>query len=453
MKRSCSGESGQATIEHLGLVALVAVVLATAGGVAAAASPSIRDAVVSGFNHALCIVTGQGCDLLAREPCPTLRTVKTTSQGVAVAVVRLGHDRVLAIERRSDGTYVMSLLEGASGGAGLQHGVTRGAAALGAEASLMLGGRAGRTYAAATPEEARALVARLRRQPLPAAQSVIRGALDLAGLAGTDPSVTSYVLAGDGAVEALAKFGLGSIVEGGAGVNGDVQLGVRIAAHEEEITAYATVDARMGVFFDALNEITIPVGGRGSGSAVGGKGAGTGAGKIDVSKPGSRKQDTPATTSGPRDHLSIDNPLAVHFDGAAVAGGSLALRFGPGPRLIGIEIVGYAGTGSRQKELRARLDPSDPAVRAAVEAWRRSPGNPKALAALGRAAAGRAALDVRSFDTTASDHLHGAQGAVGGLALGGVFGSETAVSALTEQHSRLPGGEWEARTDCVVDAA
>ena len=415
-------EDGQASIEQVGLIALIALVFAAAAGAAAAFSPGIRERVESGFLHALCVVAGQGCDALAREPCPTLRTARTTSQGLAVGFVRLGHDRVLLIERRSDGSYVMSQIEGTKGGAAIAHGVTKGQATVGAEASLLLGRRAGRTYEAATPQEARRLVERLRGETLPAVQSVVIGAADLAGLVRADPAVTSYVLAGDGAAEALAQFGLGGVIEGGAEGRNHEELGVRIAAHRREITAYASLDARAGVFFDALSSITVPVGGA-------------------------------ARPKGGPDTATLDNPLDLGVDGAGVVGGSVALRFGPGPTLLGAEIVGYAGDGSSQREVRARLDPTDPVIRAALDAWRKAPTSPAAIAALGRASRARASVDVRTFKTTRSEHVHGGQASIAGLALGGEFGSEGLVSELVEQRSRIAGGAWEQRTDCMPIAS
>ena len=443
-------EEGQASVEHVGLIALIAVVIASAAGGVAALSPGVRERVSSAFMQALCVVSGQGCDAFAREPCPTLRTVKTTAQGLAVAFVRLGHDRMLSIERRSDGTYVMTQTEGTKGGLAAAQGLTGSAASLGVEGSFMLGRRAGRTYEAATPQEARALVERLRRERAPGVQAVVRGAADLAGLARTEPSVSSYVLAGEGAANALAQFGLGGVVEGGIDATNQEQLGVRIAAHEREITAFASLDARARVFFDALQELTVPVG---RGSRGGGSEAPAGEGKAAAGGPGAAAAEPGAGGQPERRTSVIENPLAIGLEGAAVVGGTVALRFGPGPTLLGVEVIGYAGTGATQREVRARLDPSDPVVRAALDAWRRAPGSVSALAGLGRAARDRAAVDVRTFSTTRSDHMRGAQAALAGLAVGGEFGSEGLVSALVEQRSRPVGGVWEERTDCVANRA
>jgi Flp pilus assembly pilin Flp len=436
-------DDGQATVEHLGLVAIIALVLVSATAIVAAASPSIRNRVTTQFLHALCVVTGGGCQIAAEAPCPELLTVKTTAQGVTLGFIRLGHDQVLSIERRSDGTYAMSLLEGVQAGVGLSSGADDGGASLSAEAAAMLGGRAGRTFTAATPEEARALVHRLRHDYFPTVNTVVGGAADLVGLAKSDPSVESYVLAGDGAIDAVGKFGLGNLVEGGVKGRLKGQIGVRIAAHEQAVTVYQQLDGSVGAFFTAFGDLTAPLGRPGGGKTGGAKaGGGVSAGVGGGKGPGR-----------PSSSLTVSNPLAQQLEGEVVAGGSLALKFGPGPTLQSIDVTGYAGTGSRRKEVHVTLDPSDPRIQEALRAWRSSPTSPAALAGLGSAAADRSAIDVRTFDTSSSDHTKDAELSLLGLGIGGSFGSEGNVSKLVEQQSKPVGGVWAPRLDCVTTAS
>ncbi|MDO9353109.1 MAG: hypothetical protein Q7T55_05410 [Solirubrobacteraceae bacterium] len=449
MRSRLKSDGGQASVEHIGLMALVAVLLLAATAIVGAASPGLRNAVRDGFMHALCVVTGGGCDSLAREPCPTLRTVKTTGQGLGVSYLRLGHDKVLSIERRSDGTYGLSVIEGFSTGGGIALERGRGAFEASAEAKLMLGHRAGRTYVAATQAEAQALAKRLKKEHLTEARTLVAGAADLLGLASTDPSVESYVLAGDGAFEALGKFGLGGIIEGGGKAGNRTQIGVKINPREQEITAFASVDARAGVFFEALNELAGPVGrGRAGGGPPAGGGTGQGGGGgIDLRKPGA--PDTSASEDT-RTRVSVKNPLAQKLEGEVMGGGTIALRFGPGRQLRGIEVVGYAGVNGKLRELRARLDPNDSRVLAALAQWQRDPTSATAIADLGRAASTNAALDVRTFDTKRTEHPGGFGGKAHALTLEVGYGSASDVSKLTSQRSRPPGGEWEDRTDCVM---
>ncbi|MDQ8044665.1 MAG: hypothetical protein AAGC46_13430 [Solirubrobacteraceae bacterium] len=415
------GEDGQASIEHLGVMAVVAIALVAAGGGVAVAAPSVLNRVTTGIQQALCTVTGEACVTLAREPCPTLRTAKTTDQGLTIASMQLGHDQVLSIERRSDGTYAISLVEGAQRGVEGEEGADLGRGTAAVEGTASVGLRAGRTYTASTPAEARALVARLRDQKSVAVRSVIAGVADLAGLERADPQVSSYVLAGTGAVSALGKFGLGELAAVGGKLSASGELGVKIAAHERQITAYARLDGAATVFFDALQNLSLPI----------------------------------EHTSGGRTakgHAVAGNPIGVQRRADAVAGGSIALRYGPGPTLLEVEVVGSVGTGSRQREIHARLDPSDPAVSSALAAWRRSPTSTDSLSALGRAAAGSAAVDVRTFATTDTHDAHEHHASIGldGITFGGRYGSRTKVSELLEERSRPVGGLWEQRLDCVV---
>lgn len=411
-------DHGQASAELIALITVIAVVLLSASGVAAAAGPTLRNRVTTGFHRALCTVAGQRCVTLDREPCPLLRTDRRSSQEVAIGVLRLGHDRVLLIERRSDGTYLMSLVEGASGGAGLSAGLKVGRFTVaGGELSALAGGRAGRTYTAATPAAARALVAQLRGQRLPAVRALIKETLDLAGLADAEPQVSAYVLAGDGAVDALAKVGLGDVLGGGGEAGAGVELGVRIAAHDREVTAYARLDGRVGVFFDGLSDVTASLKGRRGNAAIG--------------------------------HVTVRNPLALEATSDRVARGSVALRFGPGRTLLSVEVVGQVGDGRRLTEVHARLDPSDPGIAAAIAAWQRHPTDMTALRAVGTAARDSAALDQRSFSMSGQEHELGAEVSLG-LALGATAKHSVAASRLTEQRSRPVGGVWEQRLDCAA---
>ena len=401
-------EHGQATVEHLGIVALVALVMLGAGAISAVAAPGLLNRVTGGFQRALCVVTGQACLVLADEPCPERRQTDRSSQAVTVGWLRLGHDRVLFIERRSDGTYLLSLMEGARAGAGVARGVRGGGGDAEGEADLTAGWKGGRQYVAATPDEARALVRRLRSDPVPALSTEVAAAMDLAGLRDADRSVDAYVLTGDVALDAVARFGFKGVLEGGAEFASSEELGVKIAAHRKELTAYVKADAKISAFYDAFTKAGV-------------KGA----------------------------ELSSRTP--TRLEGAL--SGTVALRFGPGPKLLGVEVVVSASTSSRQRELRARLDPSEPAVAAAIAQWRRNPTDAGAVHALGAAAAEYGALDDRTFALTDSEQTGGLAGATAKVAAGLELTDERAIGLLEEQRSRPSGGVWETRLDCGTAAA
>lgn len=421
-------DSGQATIEHLGLVALVAVVLLAAGAIAAVAGPGLSNRVTTAMQRALCTVVGQQCPTLEREPCPLLRTDRTMATRVSVGWVRLGDDRALAIERRSDGTYEINLVEGLGAGAGAT--LTRS----GVEGTVdaLLSARAGRTYTAPNRDAAQALVARLRKRALPGAESLVRGAADLAGLASAEDGVDAYLISGRGAASAAAKLGLGSIIEGGADADAAAELGLRIAAHRREATAYLSLDGRVGAFFDALPAASLP---RPTSRRPGRK-----------TTPHDEHDDHGDSDEGPG---SIVNPDKLHADVERVASGTIALRLAPGPRVLAVDVTASVGSGDERRELHARIDPQDPEVAAALRAWRRHPTEPRALSALGRAAALSAAIDERRFAIESSEKEYGGEVGTGpGLGLTITNGLQTAT--LVEQRSRPVGGVWERRIDCEI---
>ena len=108
---------GQGTVEYIAVLLLVMLVLG--GGTAAAATGAgaeIATAVPHQVMRALCIVTGGDCDR-DRAPCVTGSATDSRSWSATVAVVRIGHGRVLVRERRSDGSEIVTLTTAPSLGA------------------------------------------------------------------------------------------------------------------------------------------------------------------------------------------------------------------------------------------------------------------------------------------------------------------------------------------------
>jgi hypothetical protein len=107
---------GQGTVEYLAVVLLIALVL---GGATAAAARArdvdLATAVPHQIRRALCIVTGGDCDR-DRAPCDVATDTTSRSWGVGVAVVRIGHGRTLVVERRSDGSFIVTLTKAPSVG-------------------------------------------------------------------------------------------------------------------------------------------------------------------------------------------------------------------------------------------------------------------------------------------------------------------------------------------------
>lgn len=410
-----AGEDGQASIEHLGLVLLVVLLLLGATAIAEAAGAGLSNRVTTAMQRALCTVGMQDCPTLRREPCPMGRSERTRGLRVAVGWIRLGDDRALQVERRSDDTYAITLIEGVRGGIGALASI----GALTAEAAILRGADAGRTYEVRGRAAADALVRRLRSERLPAASTLLAGAADLTGLRRADPSVSSYTLAGTAIAEAGIASGYRDLLEGGLDGMARNQIGLRISTREPRATAYLQLDGRVNAFFDLLPKVIVS-GGQGTG------------GRRFAPHDGESSALLPGVGSQGR---------------TAMASGTIALELAPGPRVLAVTVTGRAGSGSHQQEIHARLDPREPAVAAALASWRRAPLSGDALAELGRAASTSAAVDVRDYAVGEDSSEIGGQVGVG-PGIGITLGKGLTTARLTDQRSRPVGGVWERRLDC-----
>jgi len=128
--------AGQATSEYAALVALVASVLALAGGLT---SGGAGGAVLAGLQRGLCQVADVRCPQPRRprdelDPCPLERTTSAESLAGAFELLRLGGGRSLTAVRTSDGRVQIALADvetvggviglGWSIGVGARHGAT-----------------------------------------------------------------------------------------------------------------------------------------------------------------------------------------------------------------------------------------------------------------------------------------------------------------------------------------
>jgi hypothetical protein len=110
------GQRGQASIEWLGAVALIALVLVAAAGVAGVAGgDAIAAGVVRQIHRALCIVRGGVCDLDQR-PCVVAANATEDEVHVNVGIFRIGRDELVLREHRSDGTVLVTFLHDTTGG-------------------------------------------------------------------------------------------------------------------------------------------------------------------------------------------------------------------------------------------------------------------------------------------------------------------------------------------------
>ena len=108
-------QEGQSTLEYVALVLLALVVLAA--GAAAVSAAGLAEIVAAQFARAICVVGAGDCDR-DRAPCVVASRSASDQLSVRLAIVRLSGGRTVARERRSDGSEVVTLING--GAAGLE---------------------------------------------------------------------------------------------------------------------------------------------------------------------------------------------------------------------------------------------------------------------------------------------------------------------------------------------
>lgn len=393
--------SGQATIDYVAVVAVLATVFGLAVGVAPAGAAGIVNAVTGQIRYALCVVGGGPCAAPRSKPCIVASTRDLHHFAVKVLVVRIDHDRSVLREEMSDGTVRLTVTRSGALGAGVGVGASAQVSVAGSpagtknevEAAAQVSGGFGKVYLARDEREARAFMRALREGRAPA-----------------PPREVTY----EAGVRGLAEAGIGNAwLEGLSGTT----VGVRR-------------DRRTG-------ETTLTLNAGAAGWAAVGTVLGGPAGAADR-----------ATTLGvtlDRDRRPTE--LSLSAGGTLAAGAAL-------PSALKRALPSAKGSGSlgdfdgRRWELHARLSLHDPVVAAAWERFRDHPASGDAIRALGEAIRDRAYLDVRVL-RTGSTASGGAVGVAAGLRLGGEYDHIVDEARLVSASSRPPAGLWERRYDCV----
>lgn len=421
-----SDDRGQSTLEYVGVLAVLALVITVAG--ASALAPNYLNATMGGFQRALCIVTGRECRALEEQACVVRSNSEGRTLSATIVFVRLEDGRLLLQERLSDGririTVTASDGAGAEGGIGASAGVNvkgiRLDAAAQANASLLgLYGR-GKVYVARDAGEA---------------QRLVRAIED--GRART-PDATFHEggLRGDASATASAGAGLGGTVGGGrkeAGEQEDDDAGTEVATSPlAEVSAGigATLSRAVGRRVDrhtgettwylrADNEVT----------------ASAGASIVGVGKAGA---DAAANGNGTLSVTTDRRGRVVAIGALATYGGGAGYEVSGGPK---------GSAGGRRHEIEVTADADDPSILAALTQMRRDPGA-SALKALTAAVYERGRVDRRTYEVGGDT-----QGAKGSIALGAKLGAgyeeSTGHARLVDASSKPPGGVWERRFDCV----
>jgi len=397
---------GQATVDYVALITVLAALLTAALAVASAGAPGIVNGVAGQIRHALCVVGGRSCPDPRPRPCAVATRRDARHYAVSVVVVRFDHDRYVLREVMSDGTIRLTAARsnavGAELGAGGRANVTLRGRTVGMsdEARVGLQGVhvAGRVFVARDEREAAAFMRALG--------------------AGDDPPASAREVFYEGGIRGLATIGVGHAVAGASlrGLGGAMIGGRR--------------DRRTGDLTLAVN-----AGNSGWGAVMVALGGPVGAG------------ERTATIALTLDRRRRPTELSLSASGTLAGGAALppALAHAFGGRAAAISADGRG----RRFELAARLDLRDPLVAAAWARFRDDPGSGAAIRGLGEAIRDRAHLDLRTYRTNSTSS--GASAGIGqGVQVGGEVEYTIEHSRLMSAVSRPAGGLWEQRLDCLV---
>jgi hypothetical protein len=161
-----SFDRGQAGVDYLAVVLLVVAVL---GAVALVADASgLPQSVHRQVLRALCVVRGGECEQ-DRAPCPVATDRRDDAVGARILVFRVGQDKTVVREERSDGTIAVTVAYGREVGLEVADGIRlavslgHGGIGLGGEltASVVATREHGYTWLLHDPQAADALVGRL----------------------------------------------------------------------------------------------------------------------------------------------------------------------------------------------------------------------------------------------------------------------------------------------------
>ena len=402
-------QRGQATLDYVALIAVLAMALAAAVTASGVGVPGVVNAVLGQLRAALCIVNGHSCRVQQRA-CVVASDRETRHFALSIAIVRVDEDHYVLRERMSDGTVRLTVAE--RDGAGVEVGV-------GARGRLRLGKREtgvdgearggvqgvfgfGEVHIARNDREADEILREIRRSHR------------LLGIGGPRPREVFV----EGGVRGLGHLGIGNVAAGGSldGV-AEAVLGARR-------------DERSGA-------VTISLGGGGAGWAL-----------VQAVIPGaSGAHERQANLA-----LTLDrdgHPIELTLNAAGTLNGGTMLP----PGIADALRAGAAGQANiamrgRRWEMSARVDLRDPRVAAAWAAFRRDPTSAATIRALGAQLREQAVVDVRSYAVrTESSGL--SAGLALGLKLGGEFDRTIDRATLLTAATRPPGGLWEPRLDCV----
>lgn len=431
---------GQASVDYVALIGLVAAVLAIGAG--AVGVPWLGPRLAGAIRHGICVVSGSLCTpAQARaegfEPCVVHRRSEVERAGLT-AVVHLERGDTLVVERRSDGTVEVAFADGHEVGAelglGFQLPVVRATAVAGIGARFTTG----RSYAFADWPAAQRFLARFARseglggEGRRALQALCPGCPEwLEGAAAArPPEPSARFLEGGVTTDLLAQLGLD--VPGGRLALGAEADGGRLRAFGRRVAGPRTT-WYLRLEKSAVAELGLLLGSLSS--------AGSREGVLEVTQEAGRLVDVRVRAAS-----RVDADVDLGGSARAVAGLVERLRGG----------VASAGDdpGGMAVEASAGLDLRDPADRRAVEALL-SPGlSPlgwlERVRAVGRRldSAGTAELRVLRTRRRSEGHRAGVGAAV---RVGAEYSRDEEVRELIGAWS-IRAGAGRRREDCEAAA-
>jgi hypothetical protein len=430
MARTLRSETGQATVDYVALLGLVAFLL-TAGG-AAVTVTGVGDRLLYALRQGVCTVGGVLCPR-PPPPCVVERDARRDTGSVTIGVARLGEDQALVVERLSDGKVAVTLVGGGQGGVDIGIGagghVATGSETLGAGAEVRaaviarLGG--GREWILPDAAAARRLIDALGQdETIPLLDTPAQAIDDLfgGGESVRTPDVEWEEAGTGGDAHGVAEIGARLV---SARVAAAESLGSRIDHRTGERTLYLRLD-------DA-SSMALSVKLLGAGAA----GAGSTSVAVTIDRHGTPVELIATAFRQLEDSLQLppglSTPAVLARAGANAAAGR---RLEVESRL---DLKSPANTEATAVLLAALANPSD------------VPGLAAAVARLGERLIDGARIDARLYGLDSQSY--GAGGRVrAGVGLGANLEHRLEQSRLLAAWQRPPDGAWTDRGDCL-DAA
>jgi hypothetical protein len=396
-------QRGQASLEYVAVVALVAGVVVL--GATAANAAGIGKAVTAQVARALCVVGGGECDA-DRLPCPTRWRRDEGGWKVTMSVVRFGKGWFETLEERSDGTFALTRATTKERGLELSSGLR--VEVKGKEPLVLSGGAGlaqlaseGRTWVVADRAAAERISAALEHdEPVP------------------EPTESFF----DDGAKVSGQFTAGLVrgpVQGGGTADAEWSAveGVKLDHATGRWTVFRRGDKKLGA--------------KGRGAVTRGKG--------EVSR----------SVEGAWRHGRDDLAVTREADGRPVE--LVLTRMVPGGDLPPEAYGGAAhlprGTGRRLVVLERRLDLSDPEARRAALAYEAD--QERHGAALEALLERQGVINVRAYRLDTDKGGTGAE--AGSLVLRAGYSRDRASeqALLVGAATRDLAGQWRSRGDCL----